>query len=173
MSEEELKVTIRYGDLEAEFSGPPSSVYREVVSFLEKAIPAYSLARKISFSMDLGDLLETFSEIFAYDEEQGIFFKLSLRELKSVSDAILLLALRKHLEYKLGRVEEQSIGFSELEGSLPAKKKTIQNNLTKLVQAELLRRLDRGDYVITALGIKHLADKYSKHAPEEPVEGRA
>jgi len=167
MSEEELKVTIKYGDLEAEFSGSPGSVYRQVVSFLEKTIPAYSLARKISFSMDLEDLLETFSEIFAYDEEQGLFFKLSLRELKSVSDAILLLALRKYLEYRLGRIEEQSIGFSELEGSLPVKKKTIQNNLTKLVQAEFLRRLDRGDYAITALGIKHLADKYSKRSPEE------
>lgn len=170
MSEEELRVSIRYGDLEAEFSGSPGSVYRQIVSFLEKAIPAYSLARKISFSMDLEDLLKTFSEIFAYDEEHGLFFKLSLNELKSVSDAILLLALRKHLEYKLGRVGEQSINFSELEGSLPAKKKTVRNNLTKLVQAELLRRLDRGDYVITALGIKHLADKYSKRAPEEPEE---
>ena len=170
MSEEELKVTIRYGNLEAEFSGPPSSVYREVVSFLEKAIPAYSLARKISFSMDLKDLLETFSEVFAYNEEQGLLFKLSLKELKSISDAILLLALRRHLEYKLGRAEEQSIGFPELESSLPAKRKTIQNNLTKLVQAELLRRLDRGDYAITALGIKHLADKYSRHAAEKPVE---
>jgi len=33
MSEEELRVTIRYGDLEAEFSGSPESVYRQIVSF--------------------------------------------------------------------------------------------------------------------------------------------
>lgn len=163
---EELKVTIRYGDVEAEFSGDPEAVYRQVVSFMEKTLPTYSLAKKIIFSMDLKDLLEAFSEIFAYDEQEGLFFKLSLSELKSVSDAILFMALRKHLEYKLGRIDSPSITSSELEASLPAKRKTILNNLTKLVQAELLRRLDRGDYAITSLGIKHLADKYSKQPPE-------
>ena len=76
--------------------------------------------------------------------------------------------MRKYLEYKLGRIESPSISSAELESALSAKsKKTILNNLTKLVQAELIKRLDRGDYAITALGIKHLADKYSKRGPEE------
>ena len=167
MSLEELKVVIKYGDIEAEFSGSPDAVYRQIVSFMEKTLPTYSLAKKIMFSMDLKDLLEIFSEIFAYDEQEGLFFKMSLGELKSVSDAILFMALRKHLEYKLGRIESATISSAELEASLPAKKKTILNNLTKLVQAELLRRLNRGDYAITSLGIKHLADKYSKQASGE------
>lgn len=162
MSSEELKVTIRYGDLETSFSGPPETVYRQIIAFMEKALPAYSLARKIAFNLDLRDLLEAFSEIFAYDDQEGLFFKISLSQLKSVSDAILLLALRKHLEYKLGRIEAPNISSSELEAALPAKKKTIMNNLTKLVQAELLKRLDRGDYAITPLGIKYLADKFSE-----------
>lgn len=161
MSEEELRVTIRYGDLEAEFSGSPESVYRQIVSFMEKTLPTFSLAKRIAFSMDLNDLLEKFSNIFAYDEQEGLFFKQSLNELKSVSDAILFLALRRHLEYKLGRVENPAISSAELEASLSAKKKTILNNLTKLVQAELLKRLDRGDYAITPLGIKYLADKFA------------
>jgi len=171
MSSEELKVIIRYGDLGAEFTGPPEVVYRQVVSFIEKTLPAYSLARKISFSMDLSDLFETFSNILAYNEQEGIFFKLSLNKLKSVSDAILFLALRKYLEYKLGRIGSANISSMELESSLSAKKKTILNNLTKLVQAELLRRLDRGDYTITTLGIKYLADKYSKPESGERCEG--
>jgi len=163
-SEEELKVTIRYGDLEAEFSGSPEAVYREIVSFMEKTLPTYSLAKKIAFSMDLKDLLDSFSHMIAYNDEQGIFFTTSLSELKSVSDAILFMALRKYLEYKLGRIENSSITSAELESGLSAKKKTILNNLTKLVQAELLKRLDRGDYTITPLGIKYLVDKYAKTA---------
>lgn len=165
---EELKVTIRYGDIEAEFSGSPEAVYRQVISFMERNLPTYSLAKKIAFSMDLKDLLETFSDVFAYSMEEGLFFKLSLSELKSVSDAILFMALRKYLEYRLGRIESPNISSSELEANLPAKKKTILNNLTKLVQAETLRRLEKGDYVITSLGIKYLADKYSKQPPEKP-----
>jgi len=126
-SEEELKVTIRYGDLEAEFSGSPEAVYREIVSFMEKTLPTYSLAKKIAFSMDLKDLLDSFSHMIAYNDEQGIFFTTSLSELKSVSDAILFMALRKYLEYKLGRIENSSITSAELESGLSAKKKTILN----------------------------------------------
>ena len=127
MSGEELKVTIRYGDLEAEFSGSPEAVYREIVSFMEKTLPTYSLAKKIAFSMDLKDLLDSFSHMIAYNDEQGIFFTTSLSELKSVSDAILFMALRKYLEYKLGRIENSSITSAELESGLSAKKKTILN----------------------------------------------
>lgn len=170
MSSEELKVTIRYGDLEMSFSGPPEAVYRQIIAFMEKTLPAYSLARKIAFNMDLKDLLEAFSGIFAYDAQEGLFFKISLSQLKSISDAILLLALRKYLEYKLGRIESPNITPGELEAALPAKKKTIMNNLTKLVQSELLKRLDRGDYTITPLGVKYLADKFSGSSSPKEAE---
>jgi hypothetical protein len=164
MSAEELKVTIRYGDLEMSFSGPPEAVYRQIIAFMEKTLPAYSLAKKIAFNMDLKDLLEIFSDIFAYDAQEGLFFKISLGQLRSVSDQILLLALRKYLEHRMGRIEAPNISPGELEAALPAKKKTIMNNLTKLVQLELLKRLDRGDYAITPSGVKYLADKFSKKA---------
>ncbi|MCX8187435.1 MAG: hypothetical protein N3F65_02355 [Nitrososphaeria archaeon] len=164
---EELRVVIKFGDVEAEFSGSPEAVYRQVVSFMEKMLPTYSLAKKIAFSMDLRDLLEAFSDIFAYEKEEGLFFKMGLIGLKSASDAILFMALKKYLEYKLARVDNPSISSSELEVGLPAKKKTILNNLTKLAQMGLLRRLEKGDYAITSLGIKYLADKYSKQSVEK------
>jgi len=159
-SEKQLKVTIRYGDIEAEFSGSPEVVYQQVISFMEKTIPEYSLARRIALSLDVRDLIEAFSHMLAYNEEQGIFLTRSLSELESVSDAILFAALKRYIEYKLGRSESSSITSAELESALPAKKKTILNNLTRLVQSDLLKRLDRGDYVITPLGIKYLMDKY-------------
>lgn len=158
----ELRVVIKYGDMEVEFSGSPEAVYHQIVSFMEKTLPTYSLAKKIAFDMDLKDLLETFSDILAYNSEEGVFFKKSLSDLKSVSDAILFTALRKYVEYKLGRVDGPSVSSSELEACLPAKKKTILNNLTKLSQTGLLRRLEKGDYAITIPGIKYLADKYAR-----------
>jgi hypothetical protein len=172
MSPEELRVTIRYGDLETSFSGPPEAVYRQIIAFMEKSLPAYSLARKIEFNMDLKDLLEAFSDVFAYDAQEGLFFKISLSQLKSVSDAILLLALRKYLEHKLGRIEAPNISPGELEAALSAKRKTIMNNLTRLVQLELLKRLDRGDYAITPLGVKYLADKLLKKGSAGDAEQR-
>ena len=159
--EGELKVTIRYGDVEAEFSGAPGDVYRQVVSFLEKVIPAYSLARKISYSMGLQEILEQLSGLLAYEEGEGLFFTQSLGEFP-VSDAVLLLALRSHLEHGLGRRESPTVNLSELSRVLTKSEKTVSGRLTELVQRGMLRRLDRGDYTITQLGIRHVLEKYGQ-----------
>jgi len=161
MSEEELRVSIKYGEIEAEFRGSPGAVYREVVAFLEKTIPAYSLARKLSYSVGLQELLDRLSHILAYDEVEGLSILENLSAIP-VSDAILLIALRNYLEHGLGRLESPTINYSELIRALPRKSKTISSSLTGLVQSGLLRRLDRGDYTITKLGLKHLMERFGR-----------
>lgn len=161
MNSQELKVSIRYGEVEAEFSGEPGEVYRQVIAFMEKIIPAYSLARRISYNVGLQETLESLSEFMAYNEEEGLFFVQDLSQLPS-SDAILLLALRNHLEHSLGRKESPTINLTELAKSLQKGEKTISGRLSELIQRGMLRRLDRGDYTITIRGIKHILERYGK-----------
>lgn len=161
MSREELKVSIRYGELEAEFSGAPGEVYRQVVSFLEKVIPAYSLAKKISSALGLQEVLERLSGMLGYEESEGLFFTEGLERFP-VSDAVLLLALKSHLEHGLGRRESPTVNLSELSRALSKSEKTVSGRLTELVQRGMLRRLDRGDYTITQLGIRHVLEKYGQ-----------
>lgn len=161
MKEDELRVSIRYGELEAEFSGAPEEVYRQVVAFLEKIIPAYSLAKKIAYSVGLQEVLESLGGLIAYEESEGLFFLQNLDDLP-VTDAVLLLALRSHLEHSLGRRESPTVNLSELSRSLSKSEKTVSGRLSELVQRGMLRRLDRGDYTITQLGIKRVLEKYGQ-----------
>jgi len=162
MSDEELKIHIRYGDLEAEFSGSPEAVYHQVVAFLEQAIPEYSLAKKIQYNVELKDMLERLKDYLAYNPEAGIFFLKDLNEFP-FQDAVYFIALKNYLEYKLGRREKPNTSISDFSEYLPRiKRKTLSNRVAELSQGVMLKRLDRGDYAITIQGIKYILDNYGQ-----------
>lgn len=167
MSDEELTIHIRYGDLEAEFSGSPEAVYHQVVAFLEQAIPAYSLAKKIQYSVELKDILERLKDYLAYNPEVGIFFLKDLNEFP-FQDAIYFIALKNYLEYKLGKREKPNTSISDFSEYLTRiKRKTLSNRVAELSQGVMLKRLDRGDYAITIQGIKYILDNYGQRSAEE------
>jgi len=169
MTDEELKIHIKYGDLEAEFSGSPEAVYHQAVAFLEQAIPEYSLAKKIQYSVELKDMLERLKDYLAYNPETGIFFLRDLSELP-FQDAIYFIALKNYLEYKLGRREKPDTNISDFSEYLPRiKRKTLSNRVAELSQGVMLKRLDRGDYAITIQGIKYILDNYGQKRVEEQV----
>ncbi|HDD56797.1 MAG TPA: hypothetical protein ENG18_02105 [Nitrososphaeria archaeon] len=162
MSDEELKIHIKYGDLEAEFSGSPEAVYHQVVAFLEQAIPEYSLAKKIQYNVELKDMLERLKDYLAYNPEAGIFFLKDLNEFP-FQDAVYFIALKNYLEYKLGRREKPNTSISDFSEYLPRiKRKTLSNRVAELSQGVMLKRLDRGDYAITIQGIKYILDNYGQ-----------
>ena len=162
MSDEELKIHIKYGDLEAEFSGSPEAVYHQVVAFLEQAIPEYSLAKKIQYNVELKDMLERLKNYLAYNPEAGIFFLKDLNEFP-FQDAVYFIALKNYLEYKLGRREKPNTSISDFSEYLPRiKRKTLSNRVAELSQGVMLKRLDRGDYAITIQGIKYILDNYGQ-----------
>ena len=162
MSDEELKIHIKYGDLEAEFSGSPEAVYHQVVAFLEQAIPEYSLAKKIQYNVELKDMLKRLKDYLAYNPEAGIFFLKDLNEFP-FQDAVYFIALKNYLEYKLGRREKPNTSISDFSEYLPRiKRKTLSNRVAELSQGVMLKRLDRGDYAITIQGIKYILDNYGQ-----------
>lgn len=159
MSEHEIKVTIRYQDIEAQFTGEPREVYIQVLKFMEKVIPTYTLASKIILEIELEEIFEKLSDNIAYSSDEGIVFLKNLADLPS-QDAILFLALKNHIEYKIGRREDPAISITDFSKNLQKKEKTISGRLSELIKQGFLKRLDRGDYVITVTGVKYLVEKY-------------
>ncbi|MEM2224797.1 MAG: hypothetical protein QXU87_02025 [Candidatus Caldarchaeum sp.] len=152
-----LKVVISYGDLKAEFEGAPDEVYVSVVRFLEKTVPAFSLASRLQKSVSVKELLEKLGDKLAYTEGEGIVLKIPLSTLPT-SNAILLYAGARYLNHLLGLAEKPELSSSELADVVAKPEKTISGRLTELVQKNLLKRVGRGGYVITALGLSHLAE---------------
>lgn len=152
-----LKVSITFGELKAEFEGEPGDVYTQVVRFLEKTIPTYSLARRIQVTVGVEEILEKLADKLAHSPGEGIFVRASLSSLPA-STAILLFAAAKHLSHLLGYAPSPEFGGSELSSVLGKPEKTVSGRLSELVQKGFLKRVGRGGYAITSLGLTSLAE---------------
>ncbi|MEM2237588.1 MAG: hypothetical protein QXR26_02775 [Candidatus Caldarchaeum sp.] len=152
-----LRVTIAYGELKAEFEGAPEEVYLNVVRFLEKSIPAYSLAARLQKSVGVEELLEKLRDKLVYIQGEGVVVKTPLSNLPT-SNAILLYASARYLSHLLGFVEKPECTSSEFADVMAKPEKTISGRLTELVQKNFLKRVGRGGYVITVLGLNYLAE---------------
>ena len=163
MSSGNLKVTISYGELRAEFEGSPEEVYLQVVRFLEKTIPSYSLASRIQRSKGVGETLERLKHIIAYSEGEGIYPSKPLQSFPT-SEAILLMLASRYLEYSLGLRDGESATASEIVSVVGRPMKTVSGRLSELVRGGYIKRLERGGYSITGLGLSHLIEIYSRVA---------
>lgn len=155
--DENLKVNISYKDLSATFEGDPEQVYKSVIAFLEKTIPAYSLASKISYSINIQDIIEKASKILAYNQNEGVFFLHPINNY-SLNDGIMLFLLKLYIEHSIGLKDSPEASLLEISNSLNKSQKSISGKLSILIKNGYIRRLSRGSYVLTITGLKHLIE---------------
>jgi len=152
-----MKVIITHGDLKAEFDGPPEEVYVSVVRFMEKAIPAYSLASKLQTAAGVEEIVEKLKDKVLYSQSDGLILKMDLTGTPT-STAILLFAATRYLNHILGKADSNEVSAAELAGVLGKPEKTVSGRLSELIQRNLLKRVGRGGYVITPLGLAYLKE---------------
>ncbi|MCS7110319.1 MAG: hypothetical protein NZ956_02475 [Candidatus Caldarchaeum sp.] len=152
-----LKVSISYGELKADFEGEPADVYRNVVAFLEKTIPSFSLASKLNTAAGVDEILEKIKNFVAYDTSSGLYFKTDLSKLPT-STAILLFGVLKHLNHLLGHGQGPDFLSAEVSAVLGRPDKTVSGRLAELVKKGQLKRLGRGGYSITSAGLSHVVE---------------
>ena len=68
-SERALSVSVAYGEMKVEFSGPPEVVFRSLHEFIAKEIPNIDLAKSISVNYSLNDLVQMFKDYIRFTEE--------------------------------------------------------------------------------------------------------
>lgn len=164
MTEEDtLCVNIVYKGVETSFKGRPDQVYRAVISYLEKAIPAFSLASKVSFSLDLQKILSDVKGILAYVPDQGMMFMDSLSSFP-MSDAVMLYLLKHYLEHSLGMRESPSAAIADIKNALTHPEKSVSSRLTELMKRGWVRRVGRGSYVATLVGIRETSERMRPEA---------
>lgn len=152
--EEQVKVQVRYRDSTVEFSGSPSDVYSQVLSYLEKTIPALSLAHRIIYAPDTQEILETVKDTIAFRPSEGLTVMRPLISF-SIADAITLLLLKRYLENALGIKLEDGVSLGELSKMLDKPMKTVSARISELMTHGTVRRIDKGSYSLTALGLKN------------------
>ncbi len=155
--ERKLEVRVKYGDLEAFFSGSPDEVLRGIMGFMSRIAPTIGPISRLTLSIDVSSLAEAVEGLIAITPEGLAVMPIVIPRLTD-REAILLHLVKAYLGYQLGRLECDSMTVSELAEVTGSKKSAIAARLSELVGGGWVSRVGRGDYRITTVGIKMFLD---------------
>lgn len=158
----ELRVSLSYGELRAEFTGSPESVLESLVSFLAKQIPTLNLAQMLSLNYTLTELVEKFKDYLKITPEGPMVIagsRLSDRELLCVR------LVGQRIAFETRRARSSLISLSELQETTGMNPKTLSSRLSELSKEGCVTRESTSEgtmFKITTQGISWLIQDLSK-----------
>jgi len=153
-----LEVYAKYRDLELRFRGKPEEVVRVLLKFVQRILPAFDLASKITLTVDLEGLIENVEGIIAFTPE-GPVVTVSKERLGGDKGAIMLHLIKAYIGHRTGRLDKDTLASSEIKSLIGVKSSTVAARLSELVSSGWVERVGRGEYRITTLGIKNFLDE--------------
>ncbi len=166
-----VNVSITVGDIQVQFNGSAESILRSVINFMTKQIPTIELARKISLSYEVMDLIDLFSRFIKItpegprvilDQEEYGMKKLSDKEI------VALHLVASKIGKDLGKVSNEGSQLSEIQFVTTLNPKSVSSRLSELVKAGHVLRDNPADlgesstYKITTSGIHWLNSMLAK-----------
>jgi hypothetical protein len=152
-----------YGDIKVEFSGSPDIVLRSLHEFVAKEIPNIDLARSISVSYSLNDLVQMFKDFIRFTPEGPRVWtqerKLSDKEVIALE---LVAAKASNLS---GKIASDGMTVSEIQAATGLYPKTISSRLSELAKQAFAERSEGkggGTYKITTTGTHWLQGVLTK-----------
>ena len=168
-SERQLSVSVKYGEVEVNFSGSPEVVIRSLHEFISKQIPNMDLARSISVNYSLNDLIKMFGDFIRFTEE-GPRVWAQGRKL-SDKDVIALQLVSARAANLSGKSKSDAMTTAELESATGLYPKTIGSRLSELNKLGHVERNDSegiGRYRVTTSGLNWLSTQLAKKYPKPP-----
>jgi len=162
-SEKELSVSVSYGDVKVDFSGSPEVVMRSLHEFIAKVVPNIDLARTISVTYSLNEIIQSFRDYIRITPE-GPRVWVQDRRL-SDKDVILLQLVAARAASLSGKGTNDTMNVAEIQAATGLYPKTISSRLselTKLSQVERLGSEGGGRYRITTVGIHRLSEQLAR-----------
>ena len=104
-------------------------------------------------------LLELVSEYAKLDVEGDIIF---IKSLQSCEQSLLIVLTIAYLGHTLGKRDNELLSILEISNSINKAEKTIRNTLTDLIKSNLIERIDKGCYRITANGLRKIEEILNK-----------
>jgi len=146
-----IRLLLEFNDVKATFEGDVDEVLKAAIRFLSEIYPNIELVQKVTYTPDLVRLIECIKGIVELTPEGPVFtsdFQLSARE------KICIALLGAYVGEKLGKLSKTSLSTQELTRITKKAKKTISNELPKLINRGLVKRTSEGECQLTVLGIR-------------------
>ena len=148
-----VEVLVKFRGVEKKIVGDVDTVVRELYAFFSGIFPAFSLAAKISLTVDTQTFLESCQGIFAVTPEGvaviGGVETLSDREL------VLLHLARAHFGFLTKKYQSDTVRIGDLIDRTKSGAGTIAGRLSELCSEGLAERMGKGEYRATTVGLDH------------------
>lgn len=152
MSEQDkVRVHIEFGEAKADFQGDANQVFESVVRFFTEIYPNLEIIQKVVYTPDLTRLTKKLAGLVEITSEGPILA--SGLDLPARQAACIVL-LGAHLGNKLGKTSKSTLSSTELARVTGKARKTISNEIPRLISDGLVERTPEREYQLTVLGIR-------------------
>jgi len=160
MSEEKIRIHVEFGENRLDFEGSVEEAIRALLAFLQQAYPAYSIAKKLTLTVDVEELLRSLEGVLAFTPEGPVILvgKDKLDRELSIRELILLHLVKAYAGFKLGNLPKDSLSVDELLKATGGKVGAVAGRLSEMVSEDFIERLGRAEYKITTYGVKHFLE---------------
>jgi len=149
--ESKLKVHLEFGEANVNLEGNVDEVFKLIVRFLTQVYPNLEVIRKIIYAPDYIGLVEELSDLMKITPEGPVIVS---NLAMSARGMMRLALLGADVGSKLGILSRESLSSNELSKITGKAKKTIMNEIPKLITRGLIEKTSGGEYKITTLGIR-------------------
>ncbi len=157
-----LRVHLEFGEVKVDCDGDVNQAFEFMVRFLSEVYPNLEILRKLVYTPDVTNLAAKLVGRVEITAEGPIL--VSGSDL-SARDAVCITLLGAYVGYKLGKLPVESLSSSDLAKITGKARKTISNEVPRLVADGLTERTIEGEYKLTILGIKKTEDMFSEKQP--------
>ena len=153
-----LRVTIKHGSLETHCEGDVSEVVKFVFRFIKEIYPNYEVVSGLILTVDLEQLLSGIKGIISF-LPKGTPVILKSTERLPDSDLILTHLVAAYAGKQIGIAEKDYLSMAELLDKTRKSPGTVAARLSELRSRLNVERVGRGEYRVTAYGIKEFMEQ--------------
>jgi len=153
-AEDTVTVHVKYGQVEQTFTGNANAVWVSLNKFFSEMIPTYTIARKMTLTIDLSDLIEEAKGAIAIAPEGPEV--LVPKEKLTDSEALQFYLLGAYLAFRLGKLTTDAMTKEELQAKLGKSSKITGTRLGELVKEGSVMKTDEDGYRLTTVAVKRL-----------------
>ena len=153
-AEDTVTVHVKYGQVEQAFTGNADAVWVSLNRFFSEMIPTFDIARKMTLTIDLAELIEEAKGAIAIAPEGPEV--LVPKEKLTDSEALQFYLLGAYLALRLGKRATDAMTKEELQAKLGKSSKITGTRLGELVKEGSVVKTDEDGYRLTTVAVKRL-----------------
>jgi hypothetical protein len=159
LTEPDRKVTVnvKYEGIEQMFTGDANAVWVSVNRFFGEHIPTFDLARKVTLTIDLAQLIEDFKEVITIAPEGPEL--LIPKDKLTDSEVLQFYLLAGYIGFRLGKRLTDVMTKEELQAKLGKSMKITATRLGELVKQGTVVKTEEGSFKIATIGIRKLQEE--------------